>query len=233
MSRLVTLSLPPRAGLLLAIALMLANCASLLPKREGPSPALFQLTAAKSFPGAERALDIKLSVDEPAAPRALDIDRIAIKPSPYELKYLAGARWSDRAPRMLQMLLVESFDNAMTKGGVGRPGEGLRTDYLFTSELRNFEVDDTGAGRPRARVRLSAKLLTVPGGRLIAAQSFAHEAQAGSRSTGAVVEAFDEAFNGVAVAAVTWTLQTLGARAANGERPVAQREPAAPAADGR
>lgn len=230
MSRLARLSLPPRAGLLLALALMLANCASLLPKREGPPPSLFQLTAAKSFPGALRGLDIKLGVDEPAAPRALDSDRIAIKPSPYELRYLAGARWSDRAPRMLQMLLVESFDNAMTKGGVGRPGEGLRTDYLFTSDLRNFEVDDTAAGRPRVVVRLSAKILAVPGGRLIAAQSFAQEAQANGRSTDAVVEAFDEAFNKVAVAAVTWTLGTLGAQAANGERPVAQRDAATPAA---
>jgi cholesterol transport system auxiliary component len=213
-----------RAGLVLGLALALASCGSLLPKRDESPPALYQLNAAKDFKGARRALNVQLSVDEPAAPRGLDIDRIAIKPSPYEIKYLAGARWSDRAPRMVQMLLVESFDNAISKGGVSRPGEGLRADYLFASELRNFEVDDTGAGPPRIAMRLSAKILTTPGGKLVAARSFAHEVEARGRSTSAVVAAFDEAFNRVASASVQWTLETLGARAANGEQPVARSE---------
>lgn len=215
-------------ALALALTLALASCGSLLPKRDGPPPALFQLTAAKSFAGAPRTLNVQLSIDEPVAPRGLDIDRIAIKPSPYEIKYLAGARWSDRAPRMVQALLVESFENAMDKGGVGRPGEGLRAEYLFASELRNFEVDDTQAGPPRIAVRLSAKILTAPGGKLVAAESFAHDVAARGRSTRAVVAAFDEAFDQVGSAAVMWTLETLGARASDGEQPVAQSDLAAP-----
>ncbi len=214
---------------MVALALGLAGCGSLLPARNETPPALFQLTAAKSFKGAPRALNVQLGIDEPVAPRAIDIDRIAIKPSPFEIKYLAGARWSDRAPRMVQSLLVESFDNAMQKGGVGRPGEGLRADYWFASELRNFEVDDTQAGGPRVVMRLSAKILTAPGGKLVAAESFVHEIEARGRSTSAVVAAFDEAFDQVASAAVMWTLETLGARAENGEQPVAQSEPPSPA----
>jgi cholesterol transport system auxiliary component len=213
----------------LALALALAGCGSLLPAREGPPPALYQLTAAKNFEGGPQALNVQLGVDEPVAPRGLDIDRIAIKPSTYELKYLARTRWSDRAPRMVQTLLIESFDNALEKSGVGRPREGFRADYTLASELRNFEVDDTEAGRPRIGVRLSVKLLTSPGGRLVAAETFAQEVPSNGRSTPAVVAAFDEAFHQVARDTVTWTLDTLGARAKKGERPVAQSEPASPA----
>jgi len=219
------------SALALALALALASCGSLLPERKGPPPSLFQLTAAKSFAGGPRTLNVQLGVEEPVAARGIDIDRIAIKPSPYEIKYLAGARWIDRAPHMVQSLLVESFDNAMAKGGVGRPGEGMRADYLFASELRDFEVDDTQAGPTRVAVRLTAKILTAPGGKLVAARDFAQEVETKGRSTSAVVAAFDEAFIHVASAAVMWTLDTLGARAESGEEPVAQTEiaPAVPA----
>lgn len=216
----------------LALALALAGCGSLLPAREGQPPALYQLTAAKDFEGGPRASNVQLTVNEPVAPRSLDIDRIAIKPSTYELKYLAHTRWSDRAPRMVQTLLIESFDNALAKGGVGRPGEGLHTDYMLTSELRNFEIDDAQAGRPNIAVRLSVKLLTSPGGRLVAAETFGREVPSRGRSTAAVVAAFDEAFDQVARDTVTWTLDRLGTHAKNGERPVARSEPASPAPSG-
>ena len=80
-------------------------------------------------------------IEEPVAAGGLDTDAIAIYPSPTEVKYYAGARWTERAPKMIQTLLVESFENSGKITAVGRQAIGLYSDYNLKTELREFQSE--------------------------------------------------------------------------------------------
>jgi cholesterol transport system auxiliary component len=47
--------------------------------------------------------------------------------------------WVDTAPRLVQTLLVESFENSRKIIGVGRQSVNLRTDYALIIDLREFQ----------------------------------------------------------------------------------------------
>lgn len=192
-----------RHALALAASLLAAACGSVLPER-GPPPDLYQIALSGAPAEASARGTAQLVVEEPVAARGLDTDRIAVRPAPHELKYLAGARWSDRAPRLVQALLIEALEETGGLAGVGRPSDGMRADYALVSELRAFEVDRAGSGT-RVAVRLSAKLVREPAGQVAASRVFERVAESRSTSPARVVQAFNEAAEGVAREAAAWT----------------------------
>ena len=69
-----------------------------------------------------------------------------------QIEYYARAQWSDRAPQMVQTLMIESFENSQRIIAVGRDVVGLRADFILKSELREFQAEYfNGARRVRSR----------------------------------------------------------------------------------
>ncbi|MDP9196182.1 MAG: ABC-type transport auxiliary lipoprotein family protein, partial [Pseudomonadota bacterium] len=99
----------------LALALVLTSCVSLGLGGKGGESRIYTLNADKT-----RAEDLppapwQLLVEPVTADASLDTARVALKTSPFSVDYFADVLWADDAPKMLQRLLVESFENA------GRP----------------------------------------------------------------------------------------------------------------
>ncbi|MBN4046601.1 membrane integrity-associated transporter subunit PqiC, partial [bacterium AH-315-P15] len=118
-------------------------------------------------------MDWQLVVEEPVSSRALDTDRIMIKRTPFSIGYMSGARWSDRAPRMIQTRLVESFENSDRIIAVGRQTIGLRGDYNLKSELREFQAEYfNGDGGSSVLVRMNFKIIEMPSANIIASTTF-------------------------------------------------------------
>lgn len=210
MSRLLT----RRAALGLAFGLPLAGCTGLR-NLSGPPPTLYRLSPKTTFDHDLPKVAVQIVVDEPLASRGIDSDLIALAPNPIEIKYFAGARWIDRAPRMVQNLLVQSFESSGRIVSVGRQAIGLRSDYNIVGDLRVFQASyvQGGADRPPVvQIRLNAKLVRQPRQEIVASETF--EAETPSRGTdmGAIVLAFDEALGTVLKRVVEWTLVTVAAQ---------------------
>lgn len=62
-------------------------------------------------------------------------------------------RWVDRAPLIVQALLIESFENTDRVPAVGASGVGLRADYYVVPDLREFQAQVPPGLRPRRRFR--------------------------------------------------------------------------------
>jgi cholesterol transport system auxiliary component len=199
------------AGLM--VLLLLSGCSPLLP--QGTVADLYSLTPKTTFAKDLPKVDWQLVVEEPVAAGGLDTDRIALRPSPTELKYFAGARWSERAPRMVQTLLVESFESTGAITAVGRQVIGLRSDYNLKSELREFQAEyfDGTNRSPNVRVRINAKIIAQPRLGIIASRTFEAEVMADSNSVTAIVLAFDDALGQVLKKLVSWTLPTADGHA--------------------
>jgi len=199
----------------LAATLLLAGCAPKLDLLTGPAPDLYMLNAPQpaDFASAGNTPTAgSLLIEEPTAVGALDTDRIALAPAPFELKYFAGARWTDRAPRMLRHLVVEAFENSGRVRSVTDQTLGLPTDYSLRLELRDFEAE-LGSGRaaPVIHLRIKAMLLRRSPVAIAGTRIFDLRVTAAGNDMKTIVATFDEALARMLVQLVDWVATTAGA----------------------
>ena len=119
---------------LLVAVLFLAGCS--LPGFS-PPPQLFTLMPKNTFVEGLPVVTDQILIETPVAAAGLDTGRIALSRSSTTLDYFAGVSWTDRAPAMVQTLMVESFENSSRVVSVGRDTIGLRADYVLKSEFEN------------------------------------------------------------------------------------------------
>ena len=204
------------------LSALLAACVE-LPGSGDPSR-LYVLTPKSTFPDNLPIVDWQLLVEVPVSAAGLNTARIAARHSPIELNYIGAANWTDFAPRMVQTLLVESFENSGKIVGVGREAIGLRSDYLLKTEVREFqaEFDGTKIGSakaaaipenpPEVRVRINAKLIKMPQRSIIASQTFENLVKSDENSMDSIIASFDDALGKALKDIVVWTLTNGEAR---------------------
>lgn len=194
-----------------ALALGLSACTGLMPG-SGPAPDLYTLSPKSSFDTALPDVSWQLVVEVPFASGGLATQSIALRSNALELRYFAGARWIERAPRLVQTLLVESFENTGRIVAVGRAAD-LRSDFNLKSELREFQAEyESESAPPLIRVRLNAKIVQQPQREIIASANFEATARAAGTNMAGIITAFDEAFGKVLRRVVEWTLITADSR---------------------
>lgn len=186
----------------------LSACGNLLPG-QGPPPRLFVLSPKNTFDPDLPTVGWQLIVEVPTAAASLDTTRISLTRTSRETEYYARANWTDRAPILVQTLVVESFENSGRIIAVGRESLGLRADYVLKSELREFQalyLDPTPGAPPEIVVRVIAKLVRMPERQIVGSESFEARVVASEDSLEAVVDAFDVALGKVLKDIVQTTL---------------------------
>ncbi len=194
--------------LLLAAPLAgLAACQVPVPG-QGPPPELYRLSPKSTFRDDMPTVDWQLVLEAPRANAGIDTTRIALQRAPLQIEYYARAQWSDRAPQMIQTLMIESFENSGRIVAVGRDDVGLRADFVLKTELREFQTEYFNGGQPRGHVAMAARLVQMPRRAIIGSMAFEAREPARKDSVPAVIEAFDEALGKVLRRLVEWTLAT-------------------------
>ena len=185
------------------LALSVSGCALL--KSPPPPRDTFELSApskVSSIAGNTRA---QLLVKLPNALKSIDSDRIIVKSGPSGITYLAGAQWADSVPRMVQAKLVEAFENTGSTGAAAKPGDGLVIDYQLISEIRRFEISETGD----ASIEMSIKLLSDKTGKVLETRIFAASSNVSGDTPADLVAGFDAAFAQLSRSIIKWTLARI------------------------
>mgnify|MGYP001189811305 FL=1 len=184
-----------------------AGCAGL--PGMGTPARLYMLSPKSTFSEKIPVVKWQLVVELPVAPSGLATPSIALTRDPIQLQYYADARWAERAPQMVQTLIVESFENSGKIIAIGRQAIGLRSDFNLKSDLREFQAEyRKGLSTPTAHVKINAKLIKQPRRQIIASKAFEARVEADSGSMGDIVRAFDAALGKVLRRIVEWTLTT-------------------------
>lgn len=173
----------------------------------GPPPRQFTLTPVTNFPDGLPPVNWSLVVDEPTAARQIDTSRIALMNGPFRVEYYANVEWTDDAPAMVQLLLIQSFQNTGRLPVVAPSRQTLATDFLLLSNLRKFQVEKDTSGTAQAVVALEATLLRMPQRAPVATTRYGKATPISSDSTEAVTAAFDASLGDVMLRTVDWTLQ--------------------------
>ncbi len=196
-----------RAALVLPLAGALAACEGVIPGR-GPLPDLYRLTPKSTFAADLPTVDWQLLLEPPLTNASIKTTRIGLQRSATSVEYYARASWSDRAPQMIQTLMIESFENSERIVAVGRDSFALRADYILRTDLREFQAEYMTGPNPRVHVTILARLVKMPRRAIVGTEKFESVIKAQADTMVAIIEAFNYALGKVLKRLVEWTLIT-------------------------
>ena len=179
-----------RIAILAAAAALSAGCFGGL-KEPVPQPLVYRIEAPKLAAGAPLAADLRIDVGQVAP--GLDSSGIATRWPGQRLDYVAGARWAEDLPQLLEAAFVESLQDSgrlrSVQGDFGR----FRVTHTLVVEVRRFEADYTGGGLPVAQVELTATIGKTDR-RVLASFTVSESESAAENRQTALVAALDAAF---------------------------------------
>jgi cholesterol transport system auxiliary component len=201
-----------RAMHVVVSAAAISGCAGLDTLRSVTEPTdLYDLTPKSTYAADMPTIAAQIVIEEPTAASSVNTDRIAIKPNPYQVQYFPQARWVDRAPLLVQTMLLESFENTGKVGAVGRQAIGLSSDFTLLTELREFQAVLVGGenGAISVVVQLNMKIVQEPLGLIVASRSFVHREMSASNEILSVVAAFDTALGKTMGQTIDWAIRRI------------------------
>ncbi|MEM8662584.1 MAG: ABC-type transport auxiliary lipoprotein family protein [Pseudomonadota bacterium] len=183
-------------------ALILAGCAGGAEKIE----AIYEISAPPA-PAVSGTTSAQILVPEPRALEAYASNKIPVKPTPLTLSYYPSVALQDTAPKVMQRVMLDTFQNTGRVRAVGLPGQSLLINYQVVTELRAFHVE-TFAGTA-ARIEVSAKLLNDTNGRVVTDRVFSTVVPITSDSADTAAEGLNLAAQALAADVVAWTLTVI------------------------
>lgn len=167
-------------------------------------PATYDLLAPQiSTVTAPRPAPFQLVVNEPNTVRALESDRILVKPEPEQVTYFKGAVWSDRLPRLMQMRIIEAFQNAGLVQAVGGRADRLDADVELATEVRSFHIETSG-GQAQAVANVYVKMVDGRRGRIMASRAFEARTATSATDANKMVTSLNQAFDTLLREIVPW-----------------------------
>lgn len=182
-----------RRRLLLAFsalsALVVAGCA-------GPARETFDLAAAVGSTRAASRSAAAVAVREPLAAAPTGSDRVVVRDVDGSVSVLPGVQWSERLPRLFQMRLIDSLQQA----GVAASEFGAGSSRAIATDIRRFEID---VARNEAVVEIVVRIMD-DSGAARAMQSFHAETPAPEHTGPSAVQALTESAAQVLPRVAAW-----------------------------
>ncbi len=206
--------------LILAAALTLGGCISLLPKAP-PPPRTFMLGAGDIARVQGAPIDAVIAVAQPTGERSL-LGTDMVWSTGEEVAYVGHTQWSAHADDALQAMLVETLSRQGRFRAAGRSGE-TAAQYEVRWEVLNFQIDNASMS---ARFRADVKLTQAPGRQVLSHEIIEASAPVPDRSqtsaAAALTQAAREGAARVAMFAADAAAQAETARAAPQEQAQSQ-----------
>lgn len=172
----------------LSAATLSAGCVSLLPETPPPSPRYALTAPSPELEGP--VVTAGVAIARPSSLAALDTAAVAVVRGGHRIAYRSGLEWSDRAPRLLQTMIVRTLENTGKFPNAGRRGDAAGAHYRLMTDIRHFEeVDDD---RREAYVSLRVALHDARTG-LIAGAMVIEEREAFAGGPEQLIAAFNRA----------------------------------------
>jgi cholesterol transport system auxiliary component len=185
----------------IALGLLLGGC-SILPRSEAPNVYLLPATPAAVAPR-QAVLQESLRIATPHAARALDSTRIAVLPQDNVITSYEGARWSDRAPRLLRDRLLDALRTDGRFAALSSDEAQLQADLELTGDLRAFQSEYV-QGVPVVVIRYDAQLVQSRSQKIVATHRFDIRQPVTGKEVPQVVTAFGQATDQLAAQVITW-----------------------------
>jgi phospholipid/cholesterol/gamma-HCH transport system substrate-binding protein len=166
---------------------------------------IYDLSIPQDFASPRKPLKEQLLMPTPTAILMLDTQRFLSTPNK-ELAGFANAQWADSIPKMLQIKLIQSFENYDVAHAPLRAADNPGTNFQLLLDLRSFQINTDP--EPTAEIGFSARILNKDG-QVVASHLFLQRKKLDKPDPASAVAAFDSAFGSIAAELITWTAGAL------------------------
>ncbi|MFY9326436.1 MAG: ABC-type transport auxiliary lipoprotein family protein [Georgfuchsia sp.] len=189
--------------LILLFPILLGAC-SILPKGEALDVYLLPAARVSRHVEAPKG-DWVLRVRQPQSSERIDTTRIAVLPQGDLLSTYKGARWSDRAPRLLRDRIINAFRDDGRLTAVISEDTRISADLELGGDLGAFQ-SEYHDGRIETHILLEARLVKSDSQRIIARHRFEVRQVSTGSSVSDVVTAFGQAADQLSEQLLAWTM---------------------------
>jgi phospholipid/cholesterol/gamma-HCH transport system substrate-binding protein len=147
-----------------------------------------------------------LVVSEPSVLLSMNTDKILGLTAENTLSPIAGGRWADNLPNLIQGKVVQRFENAGYTDHVLRPADAPDPEYRLVLDIRTFGL--SLINDPEARIDFVARILNRDGAVVISRQFSATEPASG-KDAAAAASALGNAFERVSNELLQWTVTSI------------------------
>jgi phospholipid/cholesterol/gamma-HCH transport system substrate-binding protein len=183
--------------------------AGLVKMTGGGEPAIpktvYDLNIPTDFASPKKPLKEQLVMPTPTAILLLDTQRFLLEPNK-ELPEFSNVQWADSIPKMLQVKLIQSFENYDIAHAPLRPTDTPGTNSQLLIDVRSFQINTDS--ELTAEIGFSARILNKDG-QVVASRLFQQSRKLDKPDPASAVAAFDDAFGSIATELITWTAGAL------------------------
>jgi phospholipid/cholesterol/gamma-HCH transport system substrate-binding protein len=183
--------------------------AGLVKMTGGGEPAIpktiYDLKIPVDFASPKKPLNEQLVMPTPTAILQLDTQRFLLAPNK-DLPGFANAQWADSVPKMLQVKLIQSFENYDVAHAPLRSTDTPGTNPQLLVDIRTFQINTDD--ELTAEIGFSARILNKDG-QVIASRLFQQRKQLATPDPSAAVDAFNDAFATAAIELIIWTANAI------------------------
>lgn len=166
---------------------------------------IYDLRIPKDFPSPKITIGEQLVMPLPTAILQLDTQRILLSPNK-DVAGFSNAQWADSVPKMLQIKLIQSFENYDIAHAPLRPSDGPAIGGQLMLDLRRFQINTDSSFI--AEIAFTARILSKDG-QVIASKLFEASKALDKPDPASAVTAFDAAFSDIATSLILWTADEL------------------------
>lgn len=195
-----------RCAMILLSSFLLSACSQMLTSKQKVDK-FYTLNATHDFLETENLLNVTIIIEKPQVAKGLDSTQIMLMRSPQRLDYYAGARWSMPLSKMVQLSLIESFENSELLSQVITEHGAVRADYALFLDVYDFQAEYANINEPPVvHIKLVGKLVTTNTREIVA--SFTSEVfeEATENNLASVIATYDDAFQGAQSMLITEVL---------------------------
>jgi phospholipid/cholesterol/gamma-HCH transport system substrate-binding protein len=182
--------------------------AGLVKMTGGGEPAIPKTIYDLSIPlnfGSKKQIKEQLVMPTPTAILLLNTQRFLLEPNK-EIPGFANAQWADSIPTMLQIKLIQSFENYDVAHAPLRSTDTPGTNPQLLVDVRSFQINTDA--ELTAEIGFSARILNKDG-QVVASRLFQQRKKLDKPDPASAVAAFDDAFGSIATDLITWTAEAL------------------------
>jgi phospholipid/cholesterol/gamma-HCH transport system substrate-binding protein len=147
---------------------------------------------------------VQLAVLEPSALSVLDSDRIQSISAMGSYTPFADAQWGDLVPKLVQLSLARSLEDAGLTTSASRPADSLAADFQLALDIRKFQL----APNQEGEIEIGVKLLDGKG-RIVASRVVRASAPAQTATGPATAAALNHAFAGIISELAGWIARAV------------------------
>lgn len=166
---------------------------------------IYDLSIPPDFAAPKKPLKEQLVMPTPTAILRLDTQRFLLAPNK-ELAGFSNAQWADSIPKMLQIKLIQSFENYDLAHAPLRSTDNPGTNSQLVIDLRSFQIGTDS--ELTAEIEFSARILNKDG-QVMASRLFQQRRKLETPDPASAVVAFNDAFGSIATELITWTANEI------------------------